>query len=127
MGEKETGRLEAFSESVFAITITLLIIEIKVPHLPPEAVNRELWAALLDLWPSFLALAMSSASILMMWVNHHGMFGLIQGVDATFLFANGFLLLLITFIPFPTAVLAAFLDQESANTAAALYCGTYVG
>ena len=49
MGEKETGRLEAFSDGVFAIAITLLIIEIKVPHLPPEAANRELWAALLGL------------------------------------------------------------------------------
>jgi uncharacterized membrane protein len=126
MGEKETGHLEAFSDGVFAIAITLLIIDIKVPHLPPEAAHRELWAALLGLWPSLLALAMSFASILIMWVNHHGLFGLVQGVDAPFLFANGFLLLLITFVPFPTAVLAEYLDREAANTAAALYCGTYV-
>jgi uncharacterized membrane protein len=126
MGEKETGRLEAFSDGVFAIAITLLIIEIKVPHLPPEAANRELWAAPLGLWPSFLALVMSFASILIMRVNHHGLFGLVQGVDAPFLFANGFLLLLITFVPFPTAVLAEYPDGEAANTAVALYCGTYV-
>jgi uncharacterized membrane protein len=126
MGEKETGRLEAFSDGVFAIAITLLIIEIKVPHLPPEAVNREPWGALWGLWPSFLALVMSFVSILIMWVNHHGLFGLVQRVDASFLFANGFLLLLITFVPFPTAVLAEYLDREAANTAAALYCGTYV-
>jgi uncharacterized membrane protein len=126
MGEKETGHLEAFSDGVFAIAITLLIIDIKVPHLPPEAANRELWAALLGLWPSLLALVMSFASILIMWVNHHGLFGRVQGVDAPFLFANGFLLLLITFVPFPTAVLAEYLDREAANTAAALYCGTYV-
>jgi uncharacterized membrane protein len=126
MGEKETGRLEAFSDGVFAIAITLLIIEIKVPHLPPEAVNREVWGALWGLWPSFLALVMSFVSILIMWVNHHGLFGLVQRVDASFLFANGFLLLLITFVPFPTAVLADYLDRAAANTAAALYCGTYV-
>jgi uncharacterized membrane protein len=66
MMEKGTGRLEAFSDGVFAIAITLPIIEIKVPHLPPEAANRELWAALLGLWPSFLALVMSFASILIM-------------------------------------------------------------
>jgi uncharacterized membrane protein len=126
MKEKETGRLEAFSDGVFAIAITLLIIDIKVPHLSPEAADRELWAALLGLWPSFLALVMSFASILIMWVNHHGMLGLVQRVDAGFLFANGCLLLLVTFVPFPTAVLADYLDREAANTAAALYCGTYV-
>jgi uncharacterized membrane protein len=126
MREKETGRLEAFSDGVFAIAITLLIIDIKVPHLPPEAANRQLWAALWGLWPSFLALVMSFVSILIMWVNHHGLFGLVQRVDTSLLFANGVLLLLITFVPFPTAVLAAYLDREAANTAAALYCSTYV-
>jgi uncharacterized membrane protein len=97
-----------------------------VPHLPPEAANRELWAALLSLWPSFLALVMSFVSILIVWVNYYGLFGLVQGVDATFLFANGFLLSLITFVPFPTAVLAEYLDRDAANTAAAFYSGTYV-
>lgn len=58
--------------------------------------------------------------------NHHGLFGLVQRVNAGFLFVNGFLLLLITFVPFPMAGLADYLDREAANTAAALYYGTYV-
>ena len=100
--------------------------KIKVPHLPYEASNHELWAALHGAWPSFLALVISFTAILVMWVNHHGLLNLIQGVNVRFLFANGFLLLLIMFVPFPTAVLAEYLNREAANTAAVLYCGTYV-
>jgi uncharacterized membrane protein len=126
MEEKETGRIEAFSYGVFAIAITLLVLEIKVPHLRHEASNHELWAALHGAWPSFLAFVISFTAILVMWVNHHGLFKLIQAVNVRFLFANGFLLLLITLVPFPTAVLAEYLNREAANTAAVLYCGTYV-
>jgi uncharacterized membrane protein len=126
MVEKETARLEAFSDGVFAIAMTLLIIGLKAPHLPPGGANHALWVALLGMWPSFLAFVMSFTSIRIMWVTHHGMFGLMQGVDAQFLFANGFLLLLITFVPFPTTVLAEYLNREAANTAVALYGGTYV-
>jgi len=124
--EKETTRVEAFSDGVFAIAITLLILEIKVPQLGAQSSDRGLLSALLALWPSFVAFAGSFSAILIMWVNHHGLFRMLQGVDPRFLFANGFLLLIITFIPFPTAVLAQYLDRSGANTAAALYCGTMV-
>jgi uncharacterized membrane protein len=122
---KETARVEAFSDGVFAIAITLLILEIKVPHLPSGAGSRELLHALLAEWPSLLAFVLSFTAVLVMWINHHGLFNLIQTIDRRSLFANGLLLLLITFVPFPTAVLAAYIDQEAAN-AAAVYCGTYV-
>ena len=124
---RETVRVEAFSDGVFAIAITLLILEIRVPHLPTEAGNAELGAALRTLWPSFLAFAGTFGSILTMWINHHGFFDLLERVDRRFLFANGFLLLLITFVPFPTALLAAYLDRPGANAASAFYCATYVG
>jgi uncharacterized membrane protein len=124
--EKETTRVEAFSDGVFAIAITLLILEIKVPHLGAGADPGDLLSALLGLWPSFIAFSGSFIAILIMWVNHHGLFRLLYGVDTRFLFANGFLLLLVTFIPFPTAVLAEYLDKSEANMAAALYCGTMV-
>ncbi len=120
--EKKTARLAAFSDGVFAVAMTLLVIDLKVPPPPPGAANHQLWG----IWPSFLAFVMSFVATLIMWVNHHGLFGLIQGVDARLLFANGLLLLLVTCVPFPTAVLAAHLNRETANTAAALYCGTYV-
>jgi uncharacterized membrane protein len=123
---KETARIEAFSDGVFAIAITLLILEIKVPHLPGGAANRELLQSLLAEWPSLLAFVLSFAAVLIMWVNHHGLFNLLQTIDRRSIFANGLLLLLVTFVPFPTAVLAAYIDQEAANAAAAVYCGTYV-
>jgi uncharacterized membrane protein len=124
MPAQDTARVEAFSDGVFAIAITLLILEIKVPHLP--AANADLFGALLGLWPSFLAFVASFAAILIMWMNHRGLCTVLHHVETPFLFANGFLLLLVTFVPFPTALLAAYLNTPGANAAAAFYCGTYV-
>jgi uncharacterized membrane protein len=126
MAEKETGRVEAFSDGVFAIAITLLILEIKVPKLshdePPAALAR----ALIDLWPSYFAFLLSFFAILIMWINHHGLFNMVRRVNPGFLYANGFLLLLVSFVPFPTSVLAEYLDGKAMNTAAAFYCGTFI-
>jgi uncharacterized membrane protein len=113
------GRVEAFSDGVFAIAITLLILEIRVPH-----VDHGLWAGLLALWPSYVAFLLSFVVILIEWVNHHELLRTVQGVTYPFLFANGLLLLTITFVPFPTAVLAAYLGTPEAKTAVAFYCGT---
>ncbi|HEY3379296.1 MAG TPA: TMEM175 family protein [Armatimonadota bacterium] len=123
---QETHRVEAFIDGVFAIAITLLVLEFKVPSLAPTASNLELLRGLVALWPSLLAFLASFAAILIMWVNHHGFFRLLDGVNTRFLYANGFLLLLITFVPFPTAVLASYLDRPGAHMAAAAYCGTHV-
>jgi len=124
--EKETGRVEAFSDGVFAIAITLLVLEFKVPHLPPGANGRDLFLALLQLWPSMVAFLGSFIAILIMWINHHGLFRLIHKIDSRFLFANGFLLLMVTFVPFPTAVLAEYLGRPGERVAAAFYVGTFV-
>ena len=115
------GRVEAFSDGVFAIAITLLILEIRVPH-----VEHGLWAGLVALWPSYVAFLMSFAVILIEWVNHHELLRMVRRVNYPFLFANGLLLLTITFLPFPTAVLAAYLGTAEAQTAAAFYCATFV-
>ena len=123
---KETGRVEAFSDGVFAIAITLLILEIKVPHHVANASDAALTAALLQLWPSFTAFVVSFFAILIMWINHHGLFRMLVRVDSRFLFANGFLLLLVTFVPFPTGLLAEYLGHPGANAAAAFYCGTFI-
>jgi uncharacterized membrane protein len=114
-------RVEAFSDGVFAIAITLLILEIRVPH-----GGHDLWAGLLALWPSYVAFLMSFAVILIMWVNHHELLRMVQGVSYPFLFANGFLLLTVTFIPFPTAVLAQNLATPDAKVAVGFYCATFV-
>jgi len=120
MTESST-RVEAFSDGVFAIAITLLILEIRVPH-----GDHDLWAGLRALWPSYIAFVMSFAVILIMWVNHHELLRMVRGVSYPFLFANGLLLLTVTFVPFPTAVLAANLATPGAKAAVAFYCATFV-
>jgi uncharacterized membrane protein len=123
---KATDRVEAFSDGIFSVAITLLIMEFKVPDLPDTAGNADLLSALSGLWPSALALVSSFCTVLIMWINHHGYFELLNDVDPRLFFANGFLLLMITVVPFPTAALARYINSQSANVAAALYCGTYV-
>lgn len=114
-----TTRLEAFSDGVFAIAITLLVLEIKVP--PP---STALGAELLQLWPSYLAYGVSFLVIGAIWINHHGMFRHIVRVDSTLLLLNVLHLMLIAFLPFPTAVLAeAFHRGIDESVAAAFYGG----
>ena len=114
-------RLEAFSDGVFAIAITLLILEIQVPH-----PGQDLWAGLIALWPSYIAFVMSFVVVLIMWVSHHQILGLINRVNYRLLFINGLLLLTVTFVPFPTAVLAEHLATPDAKAAVAFYCATFV-
>ncbi len=117
-----TGRAEAFSDGVFAIAITLLVLEIR----PPEHGEQSLVDGLLDLWPSYLAYALSFATIGIMWLNHHEVLKLVRTVDRTFLLLNMLLLLLIAFIPFPTNVLADFLqDEDGRGTAAFFYAASF--
>lgn len=116
---KETARLEAFSDGVFAIAITLLVLELRVPE-------GDLLRGLLHEWPSFLSFTLSFATILIMWTNHHANLSHVVRADGRLLFANGFLLLLVTFLPFPTAVLAEHLTSGDARVAATFYAGTFV-
>jgi len=124
--EKETSRVEAFSDGVFAIAITLLILGIKVPELSNIADNKLLFNALINHWPSYFAFIISFVAILIMWINHHGFFKYLKKINSFFLFANGFLLLMITFINFPTAILAKYINSPAVNIASAFYCGTMV-
>src|SRR5215210_4078111 len=126
--ERETARLEAFSDGVFGIAMTLLILEFKVPHLEhaSEDAGRQLLLALRNMWPSAIAFLLSFGTILIMWVNHHGLFKHAHGADNRLFFANGFLLLIVTFVPFPTWVLAEYLDRRAANVAATFYCATFI-
>ncbi len=118
---KETARIEAFSDGVFAIAITLLILEIKVPqHAETPAV---LWNELWRLWPSYFSFVFSFGTILVTWVNHHLLFNHIQKKSNAFIYANGFLLLTVSFIPFPTALLAEYITAESHSSAISFFCG----
>jgi uncharacterized membrane protein len=127
--EKETARLEAFSDGVFAIAITLLVMEIKVPHLgeqgfPPT--SMQLSMRLVTQWPSYFAFVTSFFTVLVMWVHHHAVFRLVRRVDTNLLYSNGLLLLFVTAVPFPTAILAEYLLTPAAGSACAAYAGSFV-
>lgn len=123
--ERETVRLEAFSDGVFAIAMTLLVIQIKVPSQELVA-QTGLARCLLGLWPSYLGFLTSFVTILVIWVHHHWIFTLLRKHDHPFLYLNGFLLLFVTFVPFPTALLAEYLLHSEARVAANLYTGTFL-
>jgi uncharacterized membrane protein len=102
--EKDSSRIEAFSDGVFAIAITLLVLDlIQIPH---GSGGENLIQVYLRHWERFLAFAIGFCTILVCWINHHHMFCYIRRFDNRFLWINGFLLFLVTFIPFPTAILA---------------------
>ncbi len=123
---KDTARIEAFSDGVFAIAVTLLVLDLKVPNLPMNAVSdAELRAELLRQWPAYLGFLSSFATILIIWVNHHNLFRLVRRTDRVFLFVNGLLLLIVTVIPFPTSLLSRYILSDAAPTAAVIYAGTY--
>ena len=115
------ARIEAFSDAIFAIAATLLVLEIKVPEVAVDAPASELWKDLVNLWPSYLAFLLSFGSILVMWVNHHRALRLLVRSSNPFLYANGFLLFMITAIPFPTAVLARYINTKFAVVATVTY------
>ena len=119
----ETNRLEAFSDGVIAIAITLLILEIDVPG-KEEAERIGLAHALVDRWPSYSAFVTSFFTILVMWINHHAIFGAIARVDHMLKVLNGLLLMGVTFLPFPTAVQAEQLGHTDEQIAAGFYAAT---
>ena len=116
----DTTRLEAFSDGVIAIAITLLVLDIAVPP-PGTALGPEL----LQLWPSYLAYSVSFVVIGAIWINHHNMFRHIARADGMLLLLNVIFLMLVAFLPFPTAVLAeAFHRGLDEPVATAFYGGT---
>ena len=124
--EKDTGRVEAFSDGVFAIAITLLVLEIRVPELEAGAPSGRLLSALAHLWPSYVAFVFSFFVILIMWINHHEFLRWVRKPDYPFLFANGLVLMMVTFVPFPTGVVARNLGSDAARGAVAFYCATFL-
>jgi uncharacterized membrane protein len=120
-----TERLEMFSDGVIAIAITLLVLQIRVP----QSEQGDLIDALLDQWPSYIAFIISFVVIGIMWVSHHSMFERIGAVDRGLLFINLLLLLGIAFLPFPTDLVATYVQGGGSNShvAAAIYSGTMVG
>lgn len=115
------SRLEAFCDAVFAIAMTLLVIDLRIPSTVHVQSTADLWRALRDLTPSVFAFLLSFGIILITWVNHHGTMKWVRRSSATFIYANGFLLLTVVFIPFPTRLLGEFLGTAYAAPAVVLY------
>ena len=120
------SRLEAFSDGVFAVAITLLVFNLKVPAIIASA-HHDLGRQIAHDWPSYFAYLMSFLSIGICWVNHHSIFDRVEIVDRALLFTNLGLLLGIASIPFSTSLAAAWYNQGSdGKTAVAIYCGIWV-
>ena len=100
-----------------------MILEIRLPH---DGVHGGLWNSLRALWPSYLAFAFSFFVILVTWITHHDLIRLVRHTTRPIQLANGCCLLYVTFIPFPTAVLAEHLSGPDLIPAVAFYCGTFV-
>jgi uncharacterized membrane protein len=114
---RDTARLLAFSDGVFAITITLLVLEIR-----PPTDDEDLLHGLVELWPSYLAYAVTFLFIGQVWVNHHVMFDHIRAANRTVLLLNTVLLMVVAFLPFATSVLAeALRSGHDERTAVCFY------
>jgi uncharacterized membrane protein len=115
------NRLEAFSDGVFAIAITLLVLDIQVP----DPATHNLAAALGDQWPSYVAYAVSFLTIGIIWINHHAMIRRLATVDHGMLVLNLVLLLFVALLPFTTALMATYLQEsQGEHLAAAIYGGS---
>lgn len=129
MEEKETGRIEAFSDGVFAVAITLLVLNLQIPK-PPSSEGLLVWLG--HQWPAYLAFVTSFAIVGVMWINHHRMFTLITRSDSMLMGLNLLLLMLIVFIPFPTALVAQYISlppqpfATDQRVAALVYNGTAI-
>jgi uncharacterized membrane protein len=117
------GRLEAFSDGVFAIAITLLVLDIRVP--PPG--GGDLASELGAQWPSYAAYAVSFLTIGIIWINHHAMFHRLRAIDHGIMIRNLALLLCVGLLPFTTALMADYLKEgQGQHLAAAIYSGSFL-
>jgi uncharacterized membrane protein len=118
-----TNRLEAFSDGVFAIAITLLVLDIHVPEPGPGSLGHELLAQ----WPSYAAYVISFITIGIIWINHHAAFSRLRAVDQSILILNLLLLMSVGVLPFTTSLMATYLKESSGEgLAAAVYGGSFL-
>jgi uncharacterized membrane protein len=119
-----TSRLEAFSDGVMAVAITLLVLNIDLPPLSP---GESLAQGLGRQWPVYAAYVVSFMTIGIIWINHHVMLGRLREADRTILFLNLLLLMSIAILPFATKLMAAYLRHSSGqHLAAAIYSGSFL-
>jgi uncharacterized membrane protein len=119
-----TNRLEAFSDGVFAIAITLLVLEI---HIPEPGSGESLGHELLAQWPSYAAFVVSFLTIGIIWINHHAMVRRLRRADHSILVWNLLLLMTVSALPFTTALMATYLKESNGESlAAAVYSGSFL-
>ena len=116
-----TNRLEAFSDGVFAIAITLLALELPRPEGP------ELWHELGTQWEAYAAFGVSFLTIGIIWVNHHALVDRIAHADRGLLFINLLMLMWVSLIPWPTELVAEHLSGDGAQAATAVYSAVFLG
>jgi len=114
-----TGRLEAFSDGVFAIAITLLVLDLGVP----TSSFGNLWHGIAAQWPSYLAYVTSFVTIGGLWMAHQGIFRRLASADATVMRLNLVLLMVVSFLPFPTGLMAKAIQNTEAERAAVVFYG----
>jgi uncharacterized membrane protein len=117
--EVEFGRIISFSDGVFAIAITLLVLDIRVP----ESAFDDLWRGILDQWPSYLSYATSFITIGGLWMAHHGIFRRLAFANDMVMRINLVLLMAVSFLPFPTRLMADAISDENAERAAVIFYG----
>jgi uncharacterized membrane protein len=123
--QKETLRIETFSDGVFCIAVTLLSIEIGV-DVKTNVTDEGLRHSLLEQWPLYLAYVISFINVLLAWIGHHSLFKLLRKTDNFIMVTNGLLMMLVALVPFPTKTLGAFLLTDALKTAVVFYTGYFV-
>lgn len=123
--EKETLRIETFSDGVFCIAVTLLSIEIGV-EMHGEVTNAGLRDALLAKWPICLAYVISFVNVLLAWIGHHSLFKMLRRSDNSIMITNGLLLMMVALVPFPTKTLGLYMLSDALKTTVIFYTGYFV-
>jgi uncharacterized membrane protein len=120
-GRTRAARLEAFSDGVFAIAITLLVLDLAVPASPNSV--RRLLDAVGGEWPGYLGYTVSFATIGALWLGHSAITDYLERTNTTLLRLNLLLLLFVSFLPFPTRLLSAYVTKGEAEKVAATFYG----
>ena len=123
--QKETIRIETFSDGVFCIAVTLLSLEVGV-EVKKDISNGQLLHDLLAKWPVYLAYVISFINVLLAWIGHHSLFKKLYNTDNAVMISNGFLLMLVALVPFPTKTLGEFLLTGAFKTAVVFYTAYFV-
>lgn len=118
--------MEGFSDAIFAIAITLLVLDLHVPDKETLTSSSAILKYLAGQWPAYVAFCISFFSIFIMWVNHHKLFKQIYSRNTAITFANGLILFFASVVSYPTALLARFFNTPSAHIVVAIYTGMFI-